>query len=239
MSSKVQIDAMSKANTPQRSAKIASKKKPYASPQGLQAGDLSTEDRIKTAARTIFTRKGFAATRTRDIAEEAGINLALLNYYFRSKEKLFDIIMMENFEQVITGALTLLDERNTTLEEKIEKIVGFYFQQLTSNPDLPIFVINEIRNNPERLRALGPGQGIIQKSYFLQQIKERLGGNHRPSLNPLHIIINLLSMTVFPFIARPLFEEFAGLTEQGFSQLIEERRRLIPLWIKNIIDFSK
>ena len=65
--------------------------------------DSSTEEKIKAAARKVFTRKGFAATRTRDISEEAGINLALLNYYFRSKEKLFDLVMMENMQHFLIG----------------------------------------------------------------------------------------------------------------------------------------
>ena len=67
--------------------------------------DTSTEEKIKEAARTVFHKKGFAATRTRDIAEEADINLALLNYYFRSKAKLFEIIMVETLQMFINGML--------------------------------------------------------------------------------------------------------------------------------------
>src|ERR1700760_2137664 len=88
--------------------------------------ETSAEEKIKEAARKLFTQKGFAATRTRDIADEAGINLALLNYYFRSKQKLFDIIMMENFRQFLEGmSVNFLDEK-LTLEQRIEKIVNAY-----------------------------------------------------------------------------------------------------------------
>src|ERR1700677_3379868 len=98
--------------------------------------ESSTEERIKEAARKLFTQKGFAATKTRDIAAEAGINLALLNYYFRSKEKLFEIIMLENMEQFIRGvALTLLDEK-ATVHEKIEMLISSYIDMLTKEPDL-------------------------------------------------------------------------------------------------------
>src|SRR5216684_17159 len=113
--------------------------------------DLSTEEKIKAAAKKLFTQKGFAATRTRDIAEEAGINLALLNYYFRSKEKLFDIIMMENFRQFIQGiAMNVFDEK-TSIGEKIEKLVIAYIDFLTLNPYLPIFILNEINGNPSKI----------------------------------------------------------------------------------------
>src|SRR5271154_299968 len=89
----------------------------------IKKPDLTAEEKIKEAARNVFTRKGFAATRTRDIAEEAGINLALLNYYFRSKEKLFEIVMLENFGQFLNGVQTLLNQKESSLEEKIDAIV--------------------------------------------------------------------------------------------------------------------
>src|SRR5258707_706765 len=99
------------------------------------------------AAKKLFTQKGFAATRTRDIAEEAGINLALLNYYFRSKEKLFNIVMVDNFRQFIRGiSVNLLDE-TASIAEKIKRLVTAYIDFLSVNPDLPIFIINEIRSN--------------------------------------------------------------------------------------------
>src|SRR6516162_7868399 len=101
--------------------------------------DISTEEKIKEAARKLFTQKGYAMVRTRDIAAEAGINLALLNYYFRSKEKLFDIIMMENFRQFIQGISVNIYDEKTSIEEKIEKVTAAYIDLLTNHPDLPLF----------------------------------------------------------------------------------------------------
>src|SRR5687767_4561616 len=112
--------------------------------------DLSTEDKIKEAARKVFTSKGYAATRTRDIAEEAGMNLALLNYYFRSKEKLFEIIMAEKMFKLFNVLAPVIDDPKTTLEKKVETIVVNYINLLRENPDLPLFVLSEIRNNPQR-----------------------------------------------------------------------------------------
>src|SRR3954468_17682023 len=93
--------------------------------------DVSTEEKIKAAAKKLFTQKGFAATRTRDIAEEAGINLALLNYYFRSKQKLYDIILLENFRQFIQGISTNVYDDKAGIAEKIEGIVVAYIDFLT------------------------------------------------------------------------------------------------------------
>src|ERR1700712_7216 len=92
--------------------------------------NTSTEEKIKEAARRVFTRKGYDATRTRDIAEESGYNLALINYYFRSKEKLFDLIMVEHLQFFIHSIKGILDDRETTLKEKVRILVGHYIDML-------------------------------------------------------------------------------------------------------------
>src|SRR6478672_5729545 len=105
--------------------------------------DITTEEKIKDAARKVFLQKGYAATRTRDIAEAAGLNLALLNYYFRSKEKLFDIIMLENLQHFIEGIREILNDKGTSIEQKVEAIVSNYIDLLTHQPDLHLFVLHE------------------------------------------------------------------------------------------------
>src|ERR1700753_4502302 len=114
---------MAKGKTVKSAGRRATKK-------AKPAKETTTEERIKEAARKLFTQKGFAGTRTRDIAEEAGINLALLNYYFRSKEKLFDLVMLENLGQFISGVRALFNDKATSLDQKIEALVNFYITQL-------------------------------------------------------------------------------------------------------------
>jgi len=200
-----------------------------------KSAELSTEEKIKEAARKIFTRKGYSATRTRDIAEEAGINLALLNYYFRSKEKLFDIVMLENFGQFVSGIRTLFNDKNSSLEQKLENLVEFYINQLSANPDLPLFVLNEIRSDPKKLRARGFTKDMLLKSHFMQQLVEELKRRKKPALNPLHLVMNLFSMTIFPFLAAPLVVEVGNLAEADFKKIMEERKKWIPIWIKTML----
>src|SRR5262245_28336772 len=132
--------------------------------------DHSTEDKIKAAARKVFTKKGFAAARTRDIAEEAGINLALLNYYFRSKEKLFDIVMMENLQQFLLGLKSGLHDEKSSLNEKVKLIAENYINMLKANPDLPLFVLTEIRANPAKLVSNMNVKNILLESTFFKQL---------------------------------------------------------------------
>lgn len=189
----------------------------------------SAEEKIKEAARKVFTQKGYAATRTRDIAEEAGLNLALLNYYFRSKEKLFDIVMMEKMQQFFGVIAPLLNDVDTTIDKKIEAIVSNYIDMLLQNPDLPIFVLSEIRNNSDMFKRMQVGK-LIQNSHFVLQLKEK-----QPELHPLHFIVSILGMTIFPFVAKPVLQSVGGLNQQLFNDMMLERKVLVPKWIKTML----
>jgi AcrR family transcriptional regulator len=192
--------------------------------------DLSTEDKIKEAARIVFTRKGYAAARTRDIADEAGINLALLNYYFRSKEKLFDVIMFEKMQQLFGVMYPIVSNEKLPLEKKIEMIVENYINMLLENPDLPLFVLSEIRNPSTAFKNNFPVHKIIQNTSLANQIKEK-----RPDLNPIHFFMNILGMTIFPFIAKPIFGQIGLINEKDFNSLVNERKALIPIWVKAML----
>jgi len=199
--------------------------------------DLSTEEKIKEAARKIFTKKGYAATRTRDIAEESGINLALLNYYFRSKEKLFELVMLENFGVFINSVKEIINNTETTLDQKIENIVEFYINQLLSNPDLPLFIMNEIRSNSKMLKTK-INKDIFLKSYFIQQLSAQLKKQGKGDINPVHYLMNVLGMTIMPFIMGPLLIEIGMLKPQEFEKAMMERKKLIPTWIKTLLQLK-
>lgn len=193
--------------------------------------DLSTEEKIKEAARLVFTKKGFAATRTRDIAQQAGINLALLNYYFRSKEKLFEFVMLENAHKFFSSMKDALNDPGTSIEEKIEVVVGKYVDLFATEPNLPFFIVTEIHNNPERLVKSLDGKNFIPNSVFFKQLLEYMMKN-KISMHPLHFIVNMISLTVFPFLAKPMLQMLTQVPDTDFSELMEQRKKLVPAWIK-------
>lgn len=189
--------------------------------------DTTTEEKIIEAARKVFTQKGYAATRTRDIAEEAGINLALLNYYFRSKEKLFQLVMAEKLQQLFSVVLPIVNNDELTLEQKLERLAENYINLLLVNPDLPLFVISEIKANPEGFKDRLQVQHILKNSSLVRQIREK-----RPDVEPVHFIVSLLGMTIFPFVAKAiLFSD-----DKKFNALMEERKTLIAKWAKVILE---
>ncbi|WP_293908305.1 TetR/AcrR family transcriptional regulator [Sphingobacterium sp. UBA5670] len=198
--------------------------------------DISTEEKIKEAARVVFFKKGFAATRTRDIAEEAGINLALLNYYFRSKAKLFEIIMIETLTRFVNSIQTVVNEENTTLEEKLVKIASRYIDLLLEESEIPTFLVTEIRSNPAGLKAKFPmGQTIIN-SVFFKQYQEAHKQGKIVERHPIHFMMNLIGLIVFPFIAKPMLLEVSGVPTSEFNKAMEERKKLIPIWLKVMME---
>jgi AcrR family transcriptional regulator len=186
---------------------------------------LSTEEKIKAAAQRVFMKKGYAATRTRDIAEEAGINLALLNYYFRSKENLFDLIMMEKLSKFFGGIAPVLNDPGTSLEQKFTLVSNNYIDLLIANPDLPLFILSEVRTNPDRFVSNLPVAKIVDSS-FIKQLQER-----QPDVHPLHFLMNLLGLSVFPFIMRPVFRSSGVMSDKMFRTRMEERKTAIPKWM--------
>lgn len=197
--------------------------------------DVSTEEKIKEAARTVFYKKGFAATRTRDIAEEADINLALLNYYFRSKAKLFEMIMMETLSGFIKNMVVVLNDEKTTLERKVEEIASRYIDLITKEPEIPTFIVTEIRNNPNVLLEKLPIKQVLANSVFFKQHKTAVDNGEISEPNPLHFLMNMMGLVIFPFIAKPLLMGGRGIDNSEFNALMAERKKLIPIWIKSMM----
>ena len=198
--------------------------------------EQDTEFRIKEAARKIFQQKGFAATKTRDIAEAADINLALLNYYFRSKKKLFDLIMIETLQSFFSGIIQILNDRKTSIKEKVQAFVDNYIDFLSENPNVAHFIINTVRENPdEYLQKIGL-LNLANDSAFFKSFQEAIIKKEIPAINPIHLLLNLMSLVVFPFIVQPMVTAVTGLPKEPYFEMINERKRLIPLWIESMLN---
>ncbi len=201
--------------------------------------DLSTEEKIKAAAKKLFTQKGFAATKTRDIAEEAGINLALLNYYFRSKEKLFELIMRENLSLFLGVMMDEIKNTPRTVEDQMEFLVGRYIDMLLANPDLPFFVLNLLQSGHfDESKQQNPLLEEMKKlrAAFLQNMSEKMEAGVIKKIHPMHLMANMMGLIIFPFIASTLLMARAGIKDRAeFEALMIERKKLIPQWMKEMI----
>lgn len=193
--------------------------------------ELTTEEKIIVAARKIFTQKGFSATRTREIAEEAEINSALVNYYFRSKKNLFHIIIEEKFEELFGMITPILSDTEISLEEKIETLATNYTSLLLTNEDLSFFVLNELNFNKYVLNKAIKNTRILSQPTIENQLRER-----NFTISTPNFIMNIIGLTMFPFLSKALLISTGLVKESGFEKFVIDRKQHIPTWVMKTLD---
>jgi len=193
--------------------------------------ERNTEEQIIAAAKKIFSAKGLAGARMQDIADEAGINKAMLHYYYRSKEKLFEIVFTEALDKLMHRMSNVINA-NLPLPEKIREIVKNYIEGLTENPQLPLFVLNELQQQPELLvKQFKTKPNFPNIQQFLMEIAVAGEKGIIKKISPIQLMLNVLSMCVFPFVAKPLLKGVTGIDEVQFKLLIEERKQFVADFI--------
>ena len=196
---------------------------------------LNTEQKILEAAQKVFITKGMAGARMQDIADEAGINKAMLHYYFRDKDKLFETVFLKEAQKFFPK-INMIFESDVPLFEKIENFVCEYIDEIQENPYLPWFVLNEINRDPDQFMYKIWGEKNLPKpAKFLEQIEAEVKKGTIKKIDPRHLLMNLLSMTIFPFVAKPMITRNLRMTDPQFRQAMEERKKEIPKFIIDAI----
>ncbi|MBV6477562.1 MAG: hypothetical protein HGGPFJEG_00301 [Ignavibacteria bacterium] len=200
--------------------------------------DVTAEQKILISAREIFHKKGFEGARMQEIADKAGINKALLHYYYRSKEKLFDAVFAEALKTLIPKVKELLDAE-LPLFDKIKYFTDNYIKLLMENMYLPVFVIYELFQNPEKILSKFTEKSNFTPSVFIAQIRKSVKNKEIKKTDPRQLFINLMSLCIYPIIAKPLIMKIYDLNEQGFNRFINQRKKEIPEFIINSIKINK
>ena len=204
--------------------------------------DGETEQRILDAARTVFLRSGTAGARMQEIALEAGVNQALIHYYFRSKEALSNAVFRQVAGRIFPALLQTLGGE-LSLDEKIDKLVALYMDGLSRNPFLPGYLLSELHHHPDRAPQLiasmiGAEPGRLMPPIFArlgQQIDARVAAGTMRPIPPEQFAINLLSLCVFPFAARPMLRVAFGMDDDAFARFIEQRKTELPAFFRNAL----
>ena len=197
----------------------------------------NTENKILEAAKKVFIQKGWAGTRMHEIADKARINKALLHYYFRTKEKLFNAVFKYAFFKFVPKIEELLNSEKS-LYEKIELIADQYITVLMKHQFIPLFVMHEIHRNPEKLYGLLMQAGV-RPEIFIEQIQREIHKENIKNISPQQLIINLLALCIFPVAARPLMQRvFFQNDKKQYTQFLESRKKEIPEFIINSIKAS-
>lgn len=187
----------------------------------------ATENVILDAAMKVFTRRGFAGARMEEIAKEAGINRALLHYYFRDKETMFNLIFETRFKEFFSGIARILSS-DLPLFEKIRQMISHEIDTLTKHPDIPRFVIMEVANQPERLIQYGQKMGFNPRQLltnFTQQVDKAIENEEIISIESRQLLMNVMSTCIYPFVAKPIIKTMMQMDEHSFASLMETRKK--------------
>lgn len=208
----------------------------------MTAPDRATEQRILDAAHSVFLRGGTAGARMQEIADEAGVNKALLHYYFRSKERLAEAVFQRVAQRLFPPLIRILGS-DASIEEKVEQVVHHYLTTLLESRYLPAYVLCELNHHPERILRMMesatrmPSDGFASQMFakLNAQIEDRIQeGGMRPTTGP-EFAINLISLCVFPFAAQPLLKAGFSWGEERFAAFIEDRKRQLPAFFLNAL----
>lgn len=189
--------------------------------------DNTTEQAILETAENLFLEKGFAMTSTTEISRIVGCNQALVHYYFRTKDRLFDTVFEKNANLFISAFFQKMDE-NISFEEKVRKKTETYYDMLKANPKLPFLFFNELNTNPRRLNLLKEKIGDLPKSFFSQLESELRVEIEKGTIRPMtavDLMLTILSLNLVLFLASPVLKVITGITETEFQNLIENRKR--------------
>lgn len=200
----------------------------------IKEESANTEAIILKAAREVFLQNGLDGARMQDIADRAGINKALLHYYYRSKEKLFERIFSESFSKLFENIRGIMSEEGN-LEQFIRKFIKHYLQTITANPDLPKFVMHEASNRPERLKAFLL-KGGIQPSLVIKRVQDAIDQELIHPILPGEIMMYMIGVCVMPVIGRPIFQGFFfNDNEELYNNYLINREKRVLQFIFNAI----
>ncbi len=197
--------------------------------------DKTTEEKIYEAARRIFIIKGMEGARMQEIADEAGMNKALLHYYFRSKENLFKAVFKDTFTKFFIKVKDTLFS-DISAKEKLVVFIDHYIDLIEANPYVPQFIINEINRDPEVLKSLMFESGVEPRK-ILELFLNEVQSTNLSKLDPRHIVISLLGMLIFPFVARPLLQMvYFNDDQEAYNKFLSERKEIVKNMILKFIE---
>jgi AcrR family transcriptional regulator len=195
---------------------------------------MTTEEKIFNAARTVFQKKGFAGARMQEIADEAGINKAMLHYCFKNKQLLFEAIFMNAFSQ-LAPQINAIFTSDESIFEKITKFTHDYIEFVIDNPYLPQFVIQEMNNDPEFAMKFLNHENKPNPTVLIAQIEKEIELGILKPVHPKQLLIDIFSLTIFPFAAQMLMKGIVQISDSEFNDMMEERKTSIAAQIINSI----
>ena len=186
----------------------------------------TNEQLILEAANKVFKEKGYDGTTVQDIADVANTTKSMVNYYFRSKEKLFGIVFKAQFQEFYGGTIGII-KSDLSLYDKIVKVVEHDTEKILKFPLLPIFILNEINRNPSIVFSLISNLSSEALGTLDKQISREVRNGKIKKISAIDLLTNVRSLTVFPFLLKRLQMKSLKLTEEQMNFKLKARKKMI------------
>lgn len=189
--------------------------------------ESQTEELILTTAKNVFFKQGNLHATTQDIANEAGINRALIHYYFRSRELLFEKVLVDA-HGIMTKRMHSVLTSDDTFKNKIEQFLDFFIDEALEFPYLQNFIISEL-NRPGNTQVVEIGKNMRESIFFTfsNEIATEMKKGTIPVSTPMEFIINLMSLCSYPISARPMIQMILDLDDAQYLAMIKDRKKQI------------
>jgi AcrR family transcriptional regulator len=193
----------------------------------------NVEQMILNVAEDVFLEKGYAMTSTTEIAKRVGCNQALIHYYFRTKERLFEKLFEKKFVSFIS-AVVLSKERSANFRDVVRSIIESHAEIISQNPRLPFLIINEMTTNPVRFRVIAEKikdtVGSLLSGIDTELKKEIAAGRVR-EISAFDLFLNILSLNLFVYIAQPLISHVRDYSFEEFVKFTRKRKEEVFLTV--------
>jgi AcrR family transcriptional regulator len=186
------------------------------------------EQAILAAAKEEFLDKGYDGARTTSIARAAGVTHAMLHYYFKTKEQLFERIFHETMGMLVEGILEVFTQTDKPFKERIAEALGIHFEVIRENPRLPLFMIREVASRPERFAIIKNVISTFAGNLLIalqRDIDQAVAKGEISHIDATTLLLDMISLNVFPFIVKPVFEAATGLDLNVDSKFWELRKQ--------------
>lgn len=205
--------------------------KPYSSTKRSKQPpppDQETRDRILDAADRVFTRRGTASGRTQEIADEAGVNKALVHYYFGTKAALADAIFARALGMLVPRIFGILADPSRGIEEKVPAIVKEQIDFHSARPYIAGYMVAELHADPERIARMMKAHGRIPLDVLRRQLQEGARAGRLRRISPEQFVANMMGLLLFPFAIRAALCEMLEFDSGRWQAFLDERRRILP-----------
>ncbi len=186
------------------------------------------EQAILAAAKEEFFNKGYDGARTTSIALNAGVTHAMLHYYFKTKEQLFERIFHETMGMLVEGILEVFTQTEKPFKERMAEALDIHFEVIRQNPRLPLFMIREVASRPERFAVI---KNVISSfagnllATMQHDIDQAVSNSEISPIDAATLLLDMVSLNVFPFIVKPVFEAATGLDLNADSKFWDMRKK--------------